>query len=93
MRNTFYRMSFTNLKYPNLRIFVLVLIVLPADFYHRAYLLISYWKFQVPYEPEKKPFECKPLEARPIATCPGSIELPSIILSFSTTPTQNPARS
>ena len=42
---------------------------------------------------ERVPLECGPLEAMPRMASPGTIERPSTMRSFSTTPTQNPARS
>ncbi len=41
----------------------------------------------------EKPFECGPLDARPISRSPATMSRPSMIALFSTTPTANPARS
>ena len=41
----------------------------------------------------EKPFECGPLDARPIRRSPGAMARPSMIALFSTTPTAKPARS
>ena len=42
---------------------------------------------------QEKPLACGPLEGSAISASPSVTWLPSMIWSFSTTPTQNPARS